>query len=244
MPESFIAALRDGRNKNWKKSLIGNVQTSLAYGPMYFNAYPNLQISLTAENSLDALILSIKLHGYNYMPGTEVICICYRIYYKPLHTLNPMCRKMNFKNETILMETNFCRSKVVTRRPIKWNEIDFPKEWILEDAAPPQTDLNEEISEVEQSADSTVRIRFSDTLPLLNRADDLCVATSSRLTRSASSYISPVDYIVRSPSRASTSQIRESTRMNRIRIDNNNIVTVIPDMDPTESEMKFPTGLK
>ncbi|KAH0639493.1 hypothetical protein KY290_036759 [Solanum tuberosum] len=34
LPESFIAALRDGRNQNWKKSLIGTIQTSLAYGPV------------------------------------------------------------------------------------------------------------------------------------------------------------------------------------------------------------------
>ncbi|KAG5595776.1 hypothetical protein H5410_037008 [Solanum commersonii] len=79
LPESFIAALRDGRNHNWKKSLIGTIQTSLAYGPVYFNAYPNLQISLQDENSLSSLMLNVKLHGYHYMPGTEVVCICYRI---------------------------------------------------------------------------------------------------------------------------------------------------------------------
>lgn len=103
------------------------MQTSLAYGPVYFNAYSNLQISLNDENSSNALILSIKLHGYDYLPGTEVICICYWIYYKPLYTLNPMCKIMNFKNETILIETNFGKSKVTTRRPMKWDEIDFPK---------------------------------------------------------------------------------------------------------------------
>ncbi|KAG5571692.1 hypothetical protein H5410_061458 [Solanum commersonii] len=93
--ESFIAALRDGRNHNWKKSLIGTIQTSLVYGPVYFNAYPNLQISLQDGNSLSSLILNVKLHGYDYMPGTEV---------------------------------------VVTRRPIKWEEIDFPQEWVIENA--------------------------------------------------------------------------------------------------------------
>ncbi|KAG5632672.1 hypothetical protein H5410_004389 [Solanum commersonii] len=56
LPESFIAALRDGRNHNLKKSLIGTIQTSLAYRPVYFNAYPNLQISLQDENSLSSLI--------------------------------------------------------------------------------------------------------------------------------------------------------------------------------------------
>lgn len=42
IPERFIAALQDGRNQDWKKSLIGTVQTNLPYGPVYFNAYPNL----------------------------------------------------------------------------------------------------------------------------------------------------------------------------------------------------------
>lgn len=97
LPESFIAALRDGRNQNWKKSLVGTVQTSLAYGPVYFNVYPNLQISLNDENSLNTLILSIKLNGYDYLPGTEVICICYRIYYKVLYTLNSTGKIINFK---------------------------------------------------------------------------------------------------------------------------------------------------
>ncbi|KAG5609782.1 hypothetical protein H5410_021063 [Solanum commersonii] len=59
----FSTALRDGRNHNWKKSLIGTIQTSLAYEPIYFNGYPNLQISLQDKNSLSSLLLNVKLHG-------------------------------------------------------------------------------------------------------------------------------------------------------------------------------------
>ncbi|KAH0784606.1 hypothetical protein KY290_004204 [Solanum tuberosum] len=77
LPESFIAALRDGRNHNWKKSLIGTIQTSLAYGP------------------------------------------------------------------------------VVTRRPIKWEEIDFPQEWVIENATQPQNNINTEVP----SRASTSQIR-------------------------------------------------------------------------------------
>ncbi|WMV09641.1 hypothetical protein MTR67_003026 [Solanum verrucosum] len=164
LPERFIAALRDGRNHNWKKSLIGTIQTSFTYGPIYFNAYPNLQISLQDENSLSSLMLNVKLHGYDYMPRTKVVCICYRICYKLLHTLNPMCKMIDLKNETILIETNFGKSKVVTRRPIRWEEIDFPQEWLIERAAPSKNNINEEISEIEQSDDETVKIKFSDRL--------------------------------------------------------------------------------
>ncbi|KAG5568233.1 hypothetical protein H5410_064753 [Solanum commersonii] len=242
LPESFIAALRDGRNHNWKKSLIGTIQTSLAYGPVYFNAYPNLQISLQDENSLSSLMLNVKLHGYDYMPGTEVVCICYRIYYKLLHTLNPMCKIIDFKNETILIETNFDKSKVVTRRPIKWEEIDFPQEWVIENATQPQNNVNTEVSEIEQLNDGTVKIRFHEPNMLNDNR-----SMSSRISRSNSSYISPVDYIVQVPSRASTSQIRETYRCDNIKIDNDNIVKPIrrasSDLDITESEMNFPDGI-
>ncbi|KAG5577386.1 hypothetical protein H5410_057520 [Solanum commersonii] len=170
LPESFIAALRHGRNYNWKKSLIRTIQISLGYEPIYFNAFPNLQISLQDDNSLSALMLNVKLHGYDYMPNTEVDCICYRIYYKLLHTLNPMCKMIDFKNETILIETNFGKSKVVTRRPIKWEEINFPQEWVIEGATHLKNNINDEISEIEQSNDGTVKIKFSDSIVLSNKS--------------------------------------------------------------------------
>ncbi|KAG5570661.1 hypothetical protein H5410_060427 [Solanum commersonii] len=131
LPESFIAALRDDRNHNWKKSLIGTIQTSLAYGPS----------SLQDENSLSSLFLNVKLHGYDYMPGTEV--------------------------------------------------------------------LN----------DGTIKISFSEPSSMLIENHSM----SSRMTRSNSSYISPVDYIVQVPSRASTSQIRKNYRYDNRKVDIDNI---------------------
>ncbi|KAG5579984.1 hypothetical protein H5410_050611 [Solanum commersonii] len=104
-------------------------------------------------------MLNVKLHGYDYMPGTEVVCIIYRIYYKLLHTLNPMCRMIDFKNETILIETNFGKSKVVTKRPIQWDETDFPQEWVIEGVYQPKNNTNNEVSEVEQFSDGTTPSR-------------------------------------------------------------------------------------
>uniref|UniRef100_A0A3Q7IDZ6 Uncharacterized protein n=1 Tax=Solanum lycopersicum TaxID=4081 RepID=A0A3Q7IDZ6_SOLLC len=134
LPESFIAALRDGRNQNWKKSLIGTVQTSLAYGP---------------------------------------------------------------------------------------------------------------------APDGTVKVKFTDQNLLMSYTDN--IGLQAKMPRSNYSYISPADYVVNIPSRASTSQIRdeensrsstfdikENERIDNIKIENH-IVT--PDMDePTLSEMNFPNG--
>ncbi|KAG5571218.1 hypothetical protein H5410_060984 [Solanum commersonii] len=176
-------------------------------------------------------MLNVKLHGYDYMPGTEVICICYRIYYKLLHTLNPMCKMIDLKNETTLIETNF--------------EIDFPQEWVIERAAQPKNNTNNEVLEIEQFNEGTVKIKFSDSIVMHNRIDNHSM--SSRISRSNSSYISPVDYIVQIPSRASTSQIRENYRCDNIKIDKDNIAGPVPrpnsDLDITKSEMNFPDGI-
>jgi len=78
-----------------------------------------------------------------------------------------------------------------------------------------------------------------------NRIDNHSM--SSRISRSNSSYISTVDYIVQVPSGASTSQIRENYRCDNIRIDKDNIARPMPrpssDLDITKSEMNFPDGI-
>uniref|UniRef100_A0A7N0V3H1 CCHC-type domain-containing protein n=1 Tax=Kalanchoe fedtschenkoi TaxID=63787 RepID=A0A7N0V3H1_KALFE len=89
-----------------------------------------------------------------YQLGSELICICYRIYFKPLMTLNPNCKIMD-KNlkETVLIETNFCKSKISTRKTIKWDEIPMPDEWILEKAGHPRIETIDEIDDIIESSD-------------------------------------------------------------------------------------------
>ncbi|KAG5568030.1 hypothetical protein H5410_064958 [Solanum commersonii] len=67
--------------------------------------------------------------------------------------------------------------------------------------------MNPDISDIEQTPDGTVRIKFTDQFFLMSYAGN--IGFPSRMLRSNSSYISPVDYIADMPSRASTSQIRE-----------------------------------
>ena len=236
LPESFIAALRDARNLNWKQSLMGIMQSSLAHGPVYFDVYPNLQLSLSDVNITDALTLNVKTNGYNYAPGSEVICVCYRIYYKPLFTLNPNCRiKDKPLNETIMIETNFGKSKVTTRRKIKWEEINFPENWVIEKATPSQQYIDNNPINISQTPEGSVQIQF----------DNFRIKEPS-LGRSNSSYyhISPVDYTVKSPSRASTSRIRgefPERKIEELRMSSDNIVRGFRQIDSelTESEVNF-----
>ncbi|KAL4583205.1 hypothetical protein LXL04_007772 [Taraxacum kok-saghyz] len=41
LPESFLAVLRDARNRNWKQSLMGIIESSLSHGPNSLNSSYN-----------------------------------------------------------------------------------------------------------------------------------------------------------------------------------------------------------
>ncbi|KAG5590518.1 hypothetical protein H5410_041032 [Solanum commersonii] len=151
---------------NERDSLMSSIESTVAYDPIYFNTQHNLQLSLTDVNILDALTLNVKTHGYNYAPGSELISLSYSIYFKLLSTLNPRCRLYDISNQTIFVETNFARSKVTTRRPIKWEEIDFPTSWTLNSVISPNqlTDVvtNSDFCHISQNPDGRICIQFFD----------------------------------------------------------------------------------
>ncbi|KAG5599462.1 hypothetical protein H5410_030832 [Solanum commersonii] len=161
LTETFLAALRDARNLNFRQSLMGSIESIVAYGPVYFNTQPNLKLSLTDANILDALTLNVKTHGYNYAPRFELICLSYRIYFKLFSTLNPRCKLYDTSDQI-----NFAKSKVTTTRPIKWEEINFPTTWTLDSVISPSqmadAVTNSEYSHSTQNPDGRICMQFND----------------------------------------------------------------------------------
>lgn len=80
---------------------------------------PDLSLSLTDLNLLEAASLNIKTHGYNLLPGYETIAIVYCIHYKALSTLSPNAKYHTVPAKTILVETNLLSSHVAVNRQIK-----------------------------------------------------------------------------------------------------------------------------
>ena len=166
-----------------------------------------------------------------------------------MFTLNPHCRRVDKPlNETILIETNFSKSKITTRRSIKWEEIDFPGNWTIKQAVPSQPVIQNNLIDVIQTPEGLVRMQFENNNNL--------IGSSSRLTKSSSlrSFISPIDYVVDTPSRMSTSaksRIQKSfetipeDHIDELRInkDFDNIVKGVThtptEADITASEMEF-----
>ncbi|KAG5632141.1 hypothetical protein H5410_003858 [Solanum commersonii] len=160
---------------------MGSIESTVTYG----------LLSLTDANILDALTLNVKMHGYNYAPSSELICLSYRIYFKLLSTLNPRYKLYDKSDQTILVETNFARSKVTTRQPIKWEEINFPTTWTLDLVISPTQMIdavtNFEYFHITQNSDGRICMQFND-IPYSRHS-----FSERRLP--AIQYISPIDHV-------------------------------------------------
>jgi hypothetical protein len=99
---SVLLCLRDARFINFRISILGMIQSSLFNGPIHFDVFPNLTLSLDDINILKALTLNVLTSGYNMEEGSRPLTIIYRIYYRLLKTnLDPqavICRSIYFVN--------------------------------------------------------------------------------------------------------------------------------------------------
>lgn len=188
---SLIAMLRDARDQTPSSSIMGAVQTSLSSGPVYFNVYPNLKLSLTDPNLLDAVTFNIRTTGYNFKPGSETIAIIYRIYYKVMNTLKPNVQNLDFKGHTTLIESNCLSTRVVTRKVLDWTKLPLPETWTMNKVIDPKPIIDTTIDQITESDDGSLEISFVPnqrtrlTLPRSNSVKNFSDTFSDLAARSS-----------------------------------------------------------
>lgn len=158
---SILASIRDARCLDFLPSLMGIAQTSLCYGPVYFNIFPNLNLSLTDKNLFDAVTLDIQTQGYNFLPGSETINVIYRIYYKVMNTMCPNAILRNDPGKTTVIESNSMTTNIATPRQISWSEINFPEQWNLTEIVPPKPIIDSRVDQIIQNNEGDVEVIFA-----------------------------------------------------------------------------------
>jgi hypothetical protein len=178
---SVLLCLRDARFLQFKPSILGMIQSSVYAGPVHFDVFPNMSVSLDDINFLKTLTLNIQTKGYDMEEGSRPLAIIYRIYYRLMKTsLNPQAIFKDPKGSTLLIESSTLNAAISTPKMIQWDSLNLPNEWILENVSKPNAmaSRSSDIGVIEQYLNGDVKINFADLnvsgriqrpLPLDNR---------------------------------------------------------------------------
>ena len=97
-------------------------------GPVYFNYYPDITLTLNDPNIVKALTLNILTSGYNMEEGSKPFALIYRIYYRLLGTqLNPGARiNREPAGKTMLIQCSTADAKTYVPKMIQWQDVALP----------------------------------------------------------------------------------------------------------------------
>ncbi|KAK4706224.1 hypothetical protein R3W88_034219 [Solanum pinnatisectum] len=173
--------LRDDRLLNFDDSLLGVLESNLAYGLVYFNCYPNFTVDIHDPNIIDTLTLNVKTKNMNSKIDTREIAVIYRVYYKLMKTtIAPKAIASRVKGVTMLMEANQEHSTTFVPRLLKWTDILADEEWKFDSITNPLP-LQPETSQLDrviQFPDGSINLKFL-------RSSSFSLASLSRRMSSA-----------------------------------------------------------
>jgi hypothetical protein len=162
---SVLLCLRDARFLKCKTNILGMIQSSVYAGPVHFDVYPNMSVSLDDINFLKALTLNIQTKGYDMEEGSRPLAIIYRIYYRLMKTsLNPQAIFKDPKGSTLLIQSSTQDAAVSVPKMIRWQDVNLPNEWLLENVSKPSHVMSRstDIDIIEQYLNGDVKINFAD----------------------------------------------------------------------------------
>jgi hypothetical protein len=115
----MLLCLRDDRFINFRISIIGMIQSSLFNGPIHFDVFLNLTISLDNINIFKALTLNVLTFGYDMKEGNRPLTIIYQIYYRLMKTnLDPQAVINNAGQSTLLIQSSTQHANIQTPKMI------------------------------------------------------------------------------------------------------------------------------
>ncbi|GAV61084.1 MP domain-containing protein, partial [Cephalotus follicularis] len=164
------------RYLNFDDSLIGVIETSLCNRPVYFDGYPDLTISLTDKNILETLKININLHGYNMLPGSEIIAIIHHVHFKATNSICPKSLVNLTKGETTMMKCITNYSNILIPQKIKLSDINIPEDWFIQSDTIAHNQENIEnnfLHSITQNEECLVKSRFDKTVKTHSTPEDL-----------------------------------------------------------------------
>ena len=157
---SVLLCLRDARHNQFRDSLLRTVESSICAGPIYFNSFPDLTVSLKDKNISDVLTLNLAIFGLDMKSGSVPINLTYRVRYKVMMSMISRSLKPKQTGETTLFLTDTTKARVTVPKAIKWSEVSFPQKWTLDRVVPAKPIPTPEFQEIKQFETGKVELFF------------------------------------------------------------------------------------
>ena len=115
LDKPICVCLRESRHNNFQNALLRVMESNIAHGLMYFDCYPNLELSCIDDLSIHkGLTSNIHTKRYDMNPRSKNILIVYRVYYKAMTSLvNPRCLLSYPKGKTVVFQVNHEHSSIM-----------------------------------------------------------------------------------------------------------------------------------
>ncbi|KAJ0039084.1 hypothetical protein Pint_22066 [Pistacia integerrima] len=137
---SILLCLRDKRMLDFDSSILSVLEYPLADGPVHFNYYPNIMLSLEDQNILHVLSLYIKFNNLEIQGTSFPFVLMYRVHYKCMpNPINPAAKKSSRMGETLFHQTKVRSPNISRFTTMTWSDVKFPEEWKLRDENPPES---------------------------------------------------------------------------------------------------------
>ncbi|KAK2644993.1 hypothetical protein Ddye_020188 [Dipteronia dyeriana] len=166
---SLLIVLRDKRITDYKEFIIGMVETTLTYGPIYFQCYPNFSIALnTDEHKEIYLVIDIQTHNYKFLERSSPYKLVDRIHYRVLiSSLIPSFIPPSIPTDQTICFNASPSVNVLVPVPVKWENVNFLDDWVKEKVdqpsyKTPMRNLHDFVTE----QDETLRISFKSGLSI------------------------------------------------------------------------------
>ncbi|KAK2661284.1 hypothetical protein Ddye_007817 [Dipteronia dyeriana] len=172
---SLLIVLRDKRITDYKESILGMAETSLTYGPIYFQVYPKFTIALnTDEHKEKCLVIDIQTHNYKILEKNSPYKLVYRVHYRVLTSgLIPSYIPPSVPAGQTICFNASPSVNVLVPVPVKWENIKFPDDWVKEKVNQPSykphmRNLHDCVTE----QDGTLKISFRNSLSIRDNDSD------------------------------------------------------------------------
>lgn len=127
----ICVCFRDARHNNFDDSLLEVMESNMAHGLVYFNYFPNLELSCINDMSIHKdLTLNIQTKGYDIDPRAKNILIVYKVYYKAMTTsVNSKYLLTSPRGKILLFQSNEEHPSVMIPEVLPWESLTHSKTW-------------------------------------------------------------------------------------------------------------------